>query len=131
MRITVFGGSLPSDPSGKVNFMNEFGLVTLVAAPCSAPLAAGGAVSPEAAGEVAARYNPKGKTQPQMANNRLMDMCSQPTQDTGHSEGAAAIMLVLHDDAKGEYSHGLPKGFPTRESAFSPRTVGGGGSSSA
>jgi hypothetical protein len=28
-------------------------------------------------------------------------------------------MLVLHDDAKREYAYGLPKGFPTRESAFS------------
>jgi hypothetical protein len=126
MRITVFGGSLPSDPSGKVNFMNEFGLVTLVAAPCSAPSAADGAVWPEAAGEVAARYKPKGKTQPQMANKRFMDMCSQLTQDTGHSEGAAAIMLVLRDDAKRECAYGLPKGFPTRKSAFSPRTEGGG-----
>ena len=79
--------------------MNEFGVVTL-AALCSMPLAADGAIWPDAAGEVAARYRPKGKIQPQMSNKRFMDMCSQLTQDTGHSEGAAAIMLVLHDDAK-------------------------------
>jgi hypothetical protein len=109
IRITVFGGSLPSDPSGKVNFMNERGVVSLVA-------------WPEAAGDVAARYRPRGKTQRKLENKRFMDMCSQLTQDTGHSEGAAAIMLVLHDDAKREYAYGLPKGFPTRESAFSPRT---------
>jgi hypothetical protein len=82
MRITVFGGSLPSDPSGKVNFMNEFGVVTLGAAPCGMPSAAGGAAWPEASGEVAARNRPKGKTQLQMANKRLMDMCSRLTQDT-------------------------------------------------
>jgi hypothetical protein len=69
MRITVFGGSLPSDPSGKVNFMNEFGVVTLVAA------------WPETAGEGAARYRLKGNTQLKMANRRFMDMCSQLTQD--------------------------------------------------
>ena len=59
IRITVFGGSLPSDPSGKVNFTNERGVVSLVA-------------WPEAAGEVAARYRPRGKTQPQTANKRFM-----------------------------------------------------------
>ena len=112
IRITVFGGSLPSDPSGKVNFMNEFGVVTLVAALCSMPLAADGAIWPEAAGEVAARYRPKGKTQPKMANKRFMDMCSQLTQDTGHSEGAVAIMLVLYDDAKREYAYGPAEGLP-------------------
>jgi hypothetical protein len=103
MRITVLGGSLPSDPSGKVNFMNELGLFTLVAASCGMPSAAGDAVWPEAAGDVATRYKPKGKIQPQMVINRFMDMCSQLTKDTGRSEGAAAIMLVLHDDAKREY----------------------------
>jgi hypothetical protein len=111
MRITVFGGSRPSDPSGKVNLMNESGLATLVAAPCGMSSAADGPVSPETAGEVAARYKPKGKTEPQMANKRFMDMCSQLTQDTGDSQGAAAIMLVQHDDAKREYAYGLPKGF--------------------
>jgi hypothetical protein len=105
IRITVFGGSLPSDPSGKVNFMNEFGVVALAAALSGMSLAPG----PEAAGEVAARNRPKGKTQPQMPNKRLMDTYSQLTQVTGHSEGAVAIMLVLHDDAKREYAFGLPK----------------------
>jgi hypothetical protein len=106
IRITVFGGSLPSDPSGKVNFMNERGVVSLVA-------------WPEAAGDVAARYRPRAKTQRKLENKRFMDMCSQLTQDTGHSEGAAAIMLVLHDDAKREYAYGLPKGFPnTRVGIF-------------
>jgi hypothetical protein len=76
IRITVFGGSLPSDPSGKVNFMNEFGVVTVVAALCSMPSAADGAIWPAAAGEVAARNRPKGMTQPKMANKRFMDRCS-------------------------------------------------------
>jgi hypothetical protein len=100
IRITVFGGSLPSDPSGKVNFTNERGVVSLVA-------------WPEAAGEVAARYRPNGKTQPQTANKRFMDMYSQLTQDMGQSERAAAIMLVPRDDAKREYaphSHSMVPG---------------------
>ena len=66
--------------------MNEFGVVTLVAALCSMPSAADGAIWPEAAGEVAARYRPKGMAQPKMANKRFME-CSQLTQDTGHSPG--------------------------------------------
>jgi hypothetical protein len=64
IRITVFGGSLPSDPSGKVNFMNERGVASLAA-------------WPQAAGEVAARYRPRGKTQPQTAKKRFIAVCSQ------------------------------------------------------
>ena len=81
MRITVFGGSLPSDPSGKVNFTNERGVVSLVAWPA-------------AAGEVAARHRPKGMTQPKMANKRFMDRCSQLTKIRDIPRGAVAIMLV-------------------------------------
>jgi hypothetical protein len=86
MRITVFGGSLPSDPSGKVNFMNERGVVSVAA-------------SPEAAGVVAATQRPKGKTQPQMANKRFMGVYSQ---SFGAFARVPPIMLGPHDDAKRE-----------------------------
>jgi hypothetical protein len=133
IRITVFGGSLPSEPSGKVNFMNEFGVVTLVAL-CSMPLAADGAIWPEAAGEVAARYRPKGKTEPQMANKRFMDMCSQLTKIRDIPRGTAAIMLVLHDDAKHDMACRSASRHESRH--FHPGLVrrgeeGRGGSSSA
>jgi hypothetical protein len=108
IRITVFGGSRPSDPSGKVNFMNARGVVAFAAALSGMSLAPGS----DAAGDVAARNRPKGKTQPQMPIKRLMDTCSQLTQVTGYPEGAAAIMLALHDDAKREYALGLPKSLP-------------------
>jgi hypothetical protein len=118
MRITVFGGSLPSDPSGKVNFMNELCELTRVVAPCNMSLAPGGTIWPEA-GEVAAMHRPKGKTQPKMANKRVTDVRSQRT----FRDGAAAIMLVHTTTRARMRAYGLPKGFPTREPAFSPGLV--------